>query len=586
MFRELPARALTAVTDQKPQRCRIRNRNVAEPLRNDAIARAHDFSCERRDMTNAVNLTLTADHAGLEREKETVLHVIAEITAPSAGLERERPPLSVVFVLDVSGSMGGEPLDQVKRATKKMIEMLRPDDRVGVVAFSSTSSVVAYVSNADAPAKKKIIRSIDRMTTEAATDIEAGLRMGHAIFPDRRPHERRVIILLSDGVPNQGACGCAELQAIAAQYRKNASTSTLGFGGSHSEPILSAIAEGGGGMYHYIRDPALSQVHFAAALSAQGDVVAESVELSLLPHKDTEILQVIGSDRTRYKAGRLVIDVPDLFARSTHRLAVRLRVNATRSTGPMRLAEATLMYKPVSSSAIATADAHVSVPVTSEASAIAIAPIRMVLLLRAEEERKKARETADRGRFNEAAAILREAVAMIEKLPGFSKDDGSELAEAWDQLRDDADLYHQCPDANAYAEFRRGQRIAGGGNFSAGSAMPESASARAMMNGAAGPLIDAALINVKTAERFPLSKVVNVVGRSRGCEIHVQSGMVSRRSASIVAQNGSFWVEDLGSANGVWMNGAKISKQRLKDGDELLIGDVRLRYEQEANAAS
>lgn len=535
-------------------------------------------------MTNPIKLTLTADHTGLQRDQETVMHLIAEITAIGEGLERDRPPLSVVFVLDVSGSMHGEPLEQVKRSTKKLIDMLRPDDRAGVVSFSNRASVVAYVNDATANAKTNLARAIDRMKTDGSTNIEAGLRLGHAILPERRPHERRAIILLSDGMPNAGASSTAELQAIAAEYRKNASTSTLGFGHSHSEPVLSSISDGGGGTYRYIRDPALSQVHFAAALSAQGDVVAEAIELSLLPNQNCEVLQVLGHDQTRFKAGRVVIDVPDLFARSTHRLAVRLRVKAGRERELMPIADAVLTYRPAGAEVIVSIDTQVAVPVTSEPSAIALAPVRSVLLLRAEEERKKARETADKGHFADAAAMLRAAAATIEKLPGFSKDDGSELAEAWDQLRDDADLYDQRPDAEAYAEFRRGQRIAGGGNFSAGAALPVNASSRAMMNDAAGPRVSAALINLNTAERFPLLRVVNVVGRSQTCEIRVMSSMVSRQSASIVAENGSFWVEDLGSANGVLMNGMRISKQRLKDGDELMIGDVRLRYEIEPRA--
>src|SRR6185295_18326019 len=99
-----------------------------------------------------------------------------------------------------SASMRGVPLDNVKVATKRMIEMLRPDDRAGVVAFTTNAFVVADVLDASVNAKKNIARAIDAMDAISSTNIEEGLRLGHRILPERRANERRAIILLSDGM--------------------------------------------------------------------------------------------------------------------------------------------------------------------------------------------------------------------------------------------------------------------------------------------------------------------------------------------------------------------------------------------------
>ena len=70
------------------------------------------------------------------------LHLLVDVTAVGAPVDAVRQALSVVFVLDVSGSMAGEPIAQVVRSVSHMIGLLSPTDKVGVVAFSDQASTV------------------------------------------------------------------------------------------------------------------------------------------------------------------------------------------------------------------------------------------------------------------------------------------------------------------------------------------------------------------------------------------------------------------------------------------------------------
>jgi Ca-activated chloride channel family protein len=529
-------------------------------------------------MKHFLRLDVGSDHASIERDQETVMHLVAEVTATSDGLERDRPPMTVVFVLDVSGSMNGEPLHQVKKSTQRLIQMLRPDDRAGVIAFATNATTVASVRPTTDAAKRDLVRAVAGMAVQDMTNIEAGLRLAYETMPERRQHERCVVLLLSDGQPNHGVTSPDGLSAVAASMRQRVATCTLGFGHNHSEPILSAIAEGGGGNYHYIRDPALSHVQFAAALGAQGEIVAEAIELVIAPKGDVEVLSVLGEKKPRYAKGGVAIDIPDLIANVTHKVAARLRVRAGRECGPTKLAEVTLRYRPAGASAELTVESSLEIPVTRDPSKLLLPGLHKVLILRAEEERRAARELGDKRRFAEAAKLLRTAASMIEQVPGFRKDDGSELAEAWDQLNDDADLYDQHPDDHAYAEFRRGQRISKGGDVFAGSRAPVARSTRALIEDAAGPIPNAVLLRIDSGERYALAKPVNIIGRSAMCDVHVPSAKVSRQSAAVVAEGGTFWVEDLGSSNGVFIDGSRIQRHRLRDGDVIQIGDAQLRY--------
>jgi hypothetical protein len=69
-----------------------------------------------------------------------------------------------------------------------------------------------------------------------------------------------------------------------------------------------------------------------------------------------------------------------------------------------------------------------------------------------------------------------------------------------------------------------------------------------------------------------------VVGRDPACDITYDDALLSRRHAEFVAAGDQVTVRDLGSRNGVFVNGAKIAERALRSGDVVQIGPVRARY--------
>ena len=77
-----------------------------------------------------------------------------------------------------------------------------------------------------------------------------------------------------------------------------------------------------------------------------------------------------------------------------------------------------------------------------------------------------------------------------------------------------------------------------------------------------------------------------VLGRHPDCEIQLDSNMVSRRHAHVILESGKFFVEDLGSGNGTFVNGKQIAERtELKRGDRIKLGPVLLRFELDRAAA-
>ena len=69
-----------------------------------------------------------------------------------------------------------------------------------------------------------------------------------------------------------------------------------------------------------------------------------------------------------------------------------------------------------------------------------------------------------------------------------------------------------------------------------------------------------------------------VLGRSRSCDLRIGGSDASRRHAEILGDPDGFLLRDLGSTNGTFVNGAKITKQFLRDGDEVRIGEARMKF--------
>jgi predicted component of type VI protein secretion system len=73
-----------------------------------------------------------------------------------------------------------------------------------------------------------------------------------------------------------------------------------------------------------------------------------------------------------------------------------------------------------------------------------------------------------------------------------------------------------------------------------------------------------------------------VIGRMAACEVTLDDPSVSRRHARLSRSGSRWWVEDLGSTNGLRVNGGRVDSIELSDGDRLELGSVRLAFAAEA----
>jgi pSer/pThr/pTyr-binding forkhead associated (FHA) protein len=98
----------------------------------------------------------------------------------------------------------------------------------------------------------------------------------------------------------------------------------------------------------------------------------------------------------------------------------------------------------------------------------------------------------------------------------------------------------------------------------------------------------AQLESLTAVPSITLDKPVIFIGRDRECDVVLtDSRRVSRKHCCLAIVNDQLVVRDLGSMNGIYVNGQRVERTRtMRPGDELAIGDVRFRFVNEDAPAS
>lgn len=80
-------------------------------------------------------------------------------------------------------------------------------------------------------------------------------------------------------------------------------------------------------------------------------------------------------------------------------------------------------------------------------------------------------------------------------------------------------------------------------------------------------------------QRYPVSKDQFIIGRgSKTSDLAIKDGNISRKHAAVIRRNGTFYIKDLGSTNGIDYKGMRIDNKRIDEGDIFHLCDYELRF--------
>ena len=87
------------------------------------------------------------------------------------------------------------------------------------------------------------------------------------------------------------------------------------------------------------------------------------------------------------------------------------------------------------------------------------------------------------------------------------------------------------------------------------------------------------LFLVFNSQRIPIDKDQFIIGRgSKTSDLAIKDGNISRKHAAVIRRNGTFYIKDLGSTNGIDYKGMRIDNKRIDEGDVFHLCDYELRF--------
>jgi len=172
------------------------------------------------------------------------------VQPPARVMANDVPPREYIFVLDVSGSMHGFPLNTAKEVIRNLIGNLKPTDTFNVILFSGASRVLSPASlAASAPNIARALSVIDRENGGGGTELEAALRT--AIHLPRTDFVSRSIVVVTDGyiAEERGAFTLID------ENVNNTNFFAFGIGSSVNRYLIEGVARAGQGEPFIVTTP-------------------------------------------------------------------------------------------------------------------------------------------------------------------------------------------------------------------------------------------------------------------------------------------------------------------------------------------
>ncbi len=254
----------------------------------------------------------------------------------------ERRPLNLCVVLDRSGSMSEESkITYAKSALLALVDQLQSDDRFSLVIYDDEVDVLRP-SRCVGNDKDDIRSLINEITPRGWTNLGGGMVEGfHQVEKNLDGRFVNRVILLSDGLANQGITDPGQLERITRRHRaRSISLTTIGVGLDYNENLMVGLSESGGGNYYFLESSRNLASVFRKEFDGLSEIVAQNVSIELQLGRGVQLLDVIGYDH-HVEGTAVEVNLGDVYAEESRDIVLEL--NVPPGAGELTVARAKLI---------------------------------------------------------------------------------------------------------------------------------------------------------------------------------------------------------------------------------------------------
>ncbi|HAR45488.1 MAG TPA: VWA domain-containing protein [Nitrospiraceae bacterium] len=292
-----------------------------------------------------IRCTMNKDAAPVTGAEQAV-YALVDITS-GGGKVFGTMPANFGLVLDRSGSMDGEKMDNLKEAVGYVADHLSDNDLVSVTIFDD--QVETVIPNQAAKNRSDIKNKVAKVIPRGGTQISDGLRAGLAEVKKGHSASRvNRVLLLTDGQTWDDEDACLRLAEEAG--KQNVAITTIGIGDEWNEKLLLQIAEKSQGNSHWIQNPIAILDAFRQEVEGMQAVAAVNLKLTarlspgVKPVKVYSTVPMISDISAKAVNGQgVTAGLGSLDGKQGQKVLIEMRVPA-HAAGTFRLGQVEITY--------------------------------------------------------------------------------------------------------------------------------------------------------------------------------------------------------------------------------------------------
>ncbi len=245
------------------------------------------------------------------------IRVVADADARAS--DHKRAPISLAVVLDTSGSMSGEKIEEARRSVLRLLAEMRDDDEIAVIRYSGDSEVLQPLVRVGA-VRESLPARIRQLEASGGTNIPSGMSAGlHALDESARGRVRR-IILVSDGLDSTRA----QAETLARNsFASGITVSSLGIGLDFDESYMGSLAQNGHGNFAFVKDGASLARFLHRELEETAGTTVENARVRLELPDGMRFVSASGADAV-VRGNAVELAIGSLFGGDERRVIVEL----------------------------------------------------------------------------------------------------------------------------------------------------------------------------------------------------------------------------------------------------------------------